>query len=333
MASGSTSPVAQVAGGAEVVVGGVEGDAGGGDHLEGLGQHLGADAVAADDGHPVLVPVACSWLSSRLCPRPLWSSMLPWPRGLGPENEKPPTMWTVEEAHTSRVCAYSIMTTERSGCRIGRTSLPRPARPSTTRRPRPGAHPGPTGLVTRRRSAPHRRRPAYRRPRRDRTLRNMTETTTADPGHLRPAAGRARGPDDPGPGRDRPGHRGGPGPRRPVARTATTTPPRTPRGRWSPGSASSSALLKHAEIVDDEPAPATGPCRRVGRHPPLRGRRRGRHAAVLRRLDRGAPRRAAPWSPRARRSARPCSGTAAGDMVEYEAPGGTLRVEIVQIGS
>ena len=40
--------VAQVAGAAEVEVGGVEVDAGGADHLQGLGRHLRADAVAAD---------------------------------------------------------------------------------------------------------------------------------------------------------------------------------------------------------------------------------------------------------------------------------------------
>ncbi len=43
----------QVAGGAEVVVGGVERDPGGGHDLQGLGEDLGADAVAADDGDPV----------------------------------------------------------------------------------------------------------------------------------------------------------------------------------------------------------------------------------------------------------------------------------------
>ncbi len=44
---------ADVAVGPEVVVGGVDGDTGGAHHLEGLGHHLGADAVTSDHCDPV----------------------------------------------------------------------------------------------------------------------------------------------------------------------------------------------------------------------------------------------------------------------------------------
>ena len=46
---GQDRAVPQVAGAAEVVVDGVEVDAGGARDLEGLGHHLGADAVSSDD--------------------------------------------------------------------------------------------------------------------------------------------------------------------------------------------------------------------------------------------------------------------------------------------
>ena len=48
---------------------------------------------------------------------------------------------------------------------------------------------------------------------------------------------------------------------------------------------------------------------RLGRDPALRGRRRGRHHRLLRRLHRGAPGRPDRGVPRARRWARPCSAT------------------------
>jgi hypothetical protein len=45
--------------------------------------------------------------------------------GPGPENEKPPTKWTVGRAHTGGVCAYSIMmTAETTGMDIARTQSP-----------------------------------------------------------------------------------------------------------------------------------------------------------------------------------------------------------------
>ncbi len=50
---GEHGAVAQVAGPAQVVVDGVDGNAGGAHDLEGLGHHLGTDAVSSDHSHPV----------------------------------------------------------------------------------------------------------------------------------------------------------------------------------------------------------------------------------------------------------------------------------------
>ena len=128
----------QVVGGTELEVGRVEVDPGRGDDLEGLGQHLGADAVAADHGHAgglsvVLIARRLSASGSSARARLLGLVGSGLRRLAGPENEKPPTMWTVGEAHTGRVCAYSMMITDAVGVPIGTSSLPRPrTRPSTT---------------------------------------------------------------------------------------------------------------------------------------------------------------------------------------------------------
>ena len=57
---GQHRAVAQVAGAAEVVVDRVEVDAGGAHDLEGLGDDLGTDAVAADDCRSCELRVSCA---------------------------------------------------------------------------------------------------------------------------------------------------------------------------------------------------------------------------------------------------------------------------------
>ena len=91
------------------------------------------------------------------------------------------------------------------------------------------------------------------------------------------------------------------------------------------------AMLKDAEIVDESGAADGTVVAGQHRDAALRGRRRGRHPALLRRLHRGAPGRPARRSRPAPRSAR-CSWAArAGDAVEYQAPGGMLKVHIVAV--
>ena len=172
------------------------------------------------------------------------------------------------------------------------------------------AHPGPISLVTPA-GAVHRtaRHPPSGGHAVTNASANQTETTKLTQATYDRLHGRARGPDHPGPGRDRPGHRGRPGPRRPVRER------RLPRRQGHPGE----------DGGPDPPAPGHAQARRDRRRvrrrrrvrsrwaasvdPPLRGRRRGR-PQLLRGLDRGAPGRAATWSPPAPRSARRCWASA-----------------------
>ena len=107
---------ADVAIGSEVVVGGLEGDTGGAHHLEGLGHHLGADAVPSDHCDPVsghaVVPLSfiCPALSCPVGHHPAAAGApcRPWslvrlarrlPADGRPNMEKPPTWWTVRGTH------------------------------------------------------------------------------------------------------------------------------------------------------------------------------------------------------------------------------------------
>ena len=136
VASGRTSPVRQVVGGAELEGGGRQGHSRRAHDLQRLGHHLGADPVAADDGHSLRLglahPSAAPARSSPALPsssrpargraqrhpprrrHPPPSSGAPPAGTLAagdalpgspvpvPENEKPPTLWTVGQAHTGR---------------------------------------------------------------------------------------------------------------------------------------------------------------------------------------------------------------------------------------
>ncbi len=122
-----------------------------------------------------------------------------------------------------------------------------------------------------------------------------------------------------------------PGPSATCPRTATTTPPRTPRGRWSPAIRQLQHTLGHAVIVDDE---AVGSSETVAAGSVVAIRYEG-DEEIERFLVGSIEERhdelnvVSPGSP----SGQALLGKTSGDVVEYEAPGGTLRVEIVQIGS
>ena len=68
-------------------------------------------------------------------------------------------------------------------------------------------------------------------------------------------------------------------------------------------------MLKNATVVDGRAPVGRHGGPRLGRDPPLRGRRRGRHRRLLRRLHRGAPGRPDRGLARVARWARPCSAT------------------------
>ena len=90
------------------------------------------------------------------------------------------------------------------------------------------------------------------------------------------------------------------------------------------------AMLKEVEIVDESGLRRRLRLPRQHRDAALRGRRRGRHPAVLRRLHRGAPGRPAVISPSSPLG-QVLVGQRAGDAVEYKAPGGMLKVHIVAV--
>ena len=168
-AVGQDRAVAEVAGAAQVVVDGVQVDAGGAHDLEGLGDDLGADAVAADDSDLVAHCVSVLRLVSRPGPLPAQPAR---------EMRNRPPKWTVVSGHRGADVRYRMMITGVHGRFIAGKCPPCPPPASTELR-----------LV---------------RPRAALLCRTYGTDPPPLAGGVRPARGRARRPDDARPGRDRP---------------------------------------------------------------------------------------------------------------------------------
>jgi len=253
-------------------------------------------------------------------------------------------MWTVGEAHTNRVCAYSMTITELLGVPIGQAVSRAPPRPSTapvnqTRQPHPGidrpirAWAGPVVESRRTWSGPFEAPPTHRRPSTepipfqdmadtestsltqatfDRLQAELEDLTTRGRVEIARAIEAARALGD-------------------LSENGDYHAAKDTQGKMESRIRRLQHTLGHAVIVDNE---AVGSSETVEAGSVVAIRYEG-DEEIERFLVGSIEERhdelnvVSPGSP----LGQALLGKTSGDVVEYEAPGGTLRVEIVQIGS